>query len=81
MISSSNVPAGSKYVHVGCHEDGVGEVQVGKRVFHQCSERFEESPRGGPLHNAAGRDTVGGAGHQVFHDIPEQIDVEEHVFS
>ena len=42
MISSSNVPAGFKYVHVGCHEDGVDEVQIGKRMFHQCPEQFEE---------------------------------------
>ena len=42
MISSSNDPAGSKYCHVGCHEDGVDEVQIGKRVFHQCPQGFEE---------------------------------------
>ena len=59
MISSSNVPAGFKYFHVGCHEDDADEVQIGKRVFHQCPERFEE---------------------QVFHDIPEQVDVDEQAF-
>ena len=45
---------------------------VGKRVFHQCSERFVEFSRGGPK----GRDTVGGA-DQVFHDMAEQVDDQD----
>ena len=72
-MSSSNVPVtGSKYFHADCHEDGVDEILDSprggitrrdtteiKKVFHQCSERLDESPRGGPN----GRDTVGGADH------------------
>ena len=48
-----------------------GRDSVGKRVVLQCPE----SPRGG----LTGRDTVGGA-DQVFHYIPEQVDVDEQVF-
>ena len=40
-----------------------------KKVFHQCAEQFDESPRGGPN----GRDTLGGA-DPVFHDMAEQVD-------
>ena len=65
MISSSNVPAGSKYVRVDCHEDGVDEFQKGKRIFHECPERFEEQV----FHDMP--EQVDSEG-QVFHEGQEQ---------
>ena len=77
MISFSHVPVtGSKYFHSACHEGDVDETQRSprggitcrdttekiKKVFHQCAERFDESPRGGPKD----RDTVGEVVDQVI---------------